>query len=342
MTASSTVVITNESTPSLKAIAASPIAASPQHSSTHAALETAKTYRQRSGLRTSLAILANYAVFGTCILLSKRAEEASMIGQGLARAIYVAAVLVIASRLRALENLVHEASHNNLFSSTGLHHDLQFLYAFPTFRIVEDYRRSHLIHHKFLGDRRKDPDVVRLYGLGLDKLPEHRFWYLGVLPATGFLTYEYLVTTVLEFWQSPSARVSKMVYWTAVLLGVVLANALRGFVNYYLVPLLVILPVTRYWAEISEHLGLDLRGVFGSSRSNIGFVHRWYMNPHNDGYHAVHHLCSQVPFYLLPKAHVALMESSAEFAEKTVLSHGFWETWHQMCTGRTMTKDSRE
>ena len=312
-----------------------------QDKSLQHALGVAKLYRARSTLQTTLGIISNYIVFITCIAVSQSPAVSSYLSPLAARILYVLSALLIASRMRALENLIHEASHNNLFPVAKLHQRLQFLYAFPVFRVVDDYRRSHSLHHKHLGDRHRDPDIVRLYDLGLDKLPEQPVWYLIGLPMTGFLTYEYLTTSFWDFWESSSSRFSKTLYWMSVALGVAYTKSYQGFVYYYLIPFLVILPVTRYWAEISEHLGLDLRADLGSSRTNIGFIHRWYMNPHNDGYHAVHHLCSQVPFYLLPEAHRILMKDSEAYAKATVISCGFFETFKQMVTGKTIVKDGR-
>ncbi|KAL9586793.1 MAG: hypothetical protein Q9212_000679 [Teloschistes hypoglaucus] len=300
----------------------------------------ARTYRERDAIKTFVAILNNYVVAFSCIGMSEFAAGALSLPRGVRGAIYLLAVLIIASRMRALENLVHEASHNNLFESAYSHRHFQFLYAFPVFKIVEDYRRSHLVHHKHLGDRQRDPDILRLFSLGLDQLPERPNWYLFGLPMTGFLTYEYLTTSFWEFWESSTCRSAKTIYWTLVMLGISYWDLYRGFLYYYAVPFLVVLPVTRYWAEISEHLGLDLRGEFGSSRTNIGVLHQWYLNPHNDGYHAVHHLCSQVPFHLLPKAHTKLMEASKDFAQETTFSYGILESFRQMTTSRTRVKDT--
>ncbi|KAL8899963.1 MAG: hypothetical protein Q9207_005924 [Kuettlingeria erythrocarpa] len=302
------------------------------------ALAITKTYRGRSWLWTTASIMNDYVAITAYVLLSLSASRASFISPALARLVYVLSTLLIASRLRALENLVHEASHNNLFPSTPLHERLQFLYAYPVFRLVQDYRRSHLIHHKHLGDRSKDPDIIRLYGLGLDNLPDKPFWYLCGLPMTGYLTYEYLTTTFWEFWASSSSRASKTVFWMLISVAVANMHACQNFAYYYLVPFFIILPVTRYWAEVSEHLGLDLQGDFGGSRTNVGFLHRWYLNPHNDGYHAVHHLCSQVPFYLLPQAHASLVNGSDQFARWSAISHGVWETIRQMKESETILK----
>ncbi|KAL9614962.1 MAG: hypothetical protein Q9167_000604 [Letrouitia subvulpina] len=299
-----------------------------------------KVYRKRDATKAFAAIFNNYVVAFSCIGMSQIVAEASFLPRGVDKVIYLLSVILIASRMRALENLVHEASHNNLFPSADSHRRFQFLFAFPVFRIVEDYRYAHLTHHKHLGDRQKDPDIVRLFGLGLDKLPERPAWYLFGMPMTGFLTYEYLTTSFSEFWKSSTSRSAKTFFWALMTLPIAYWGLYQSFFYYYLVPFFGVLPVTRYWAEISEHLGLNLRGDFGSSRTNIGGVHQWYLNPHNDGYHAVHHLCSQVPFYLLPKAHTSLMEASKDFAQKSTISHGVLETFRQMKTAKTLVKDT--
>lgn len=303
------------------------------------ALAVAKEYRIRNSLKASVAIANNYLVSASCIAVVEWAFRTSHMSAATSYTLYLLSILIIATRMRAMENLVHEASHNNLFSSAPLHQRFQFLYAFPVFRVLEDYRRSHMAHHKHLGDPQKDPDVVRLQDLGLDRLPERPVWYLLGLPMTGYLTYEYLTTTFREFWGSPSSRVSKLVFWFAALLAVWWTATFREFAYYYLIPFLAVLPVTRYWAEIAEHLGLDLREGFGSSRTNIGFLHMWLLNPLNDGYHAAHHLCGQIPFHLLPEAHDHLMKASTAFAASSTISHGMLETFVQIATKKTLFKE---
>lgn len=298
-----------------------------------------KDFRGRDGSKAIIAILKNYLVFAACVAFAEWIPRISPESKSVPTIVYFLSVLIIASRMRALENLVHEASHNNLFPSAALHQRLQFLYAFPVFRLVQDYRQSHIVHHKYLGDPEKDPDIVRLRKLGLDRLSERPIWYLLGVPMTGYMTYEYLTTTFYEFWESSTSRTSKTVFWAAVMLAVQYSATFQLFFYYYVVPFLMILPVTRYWAEASEHLGLDLTEDIGSSRTNIGFLHKWYMNPHNDGYHGVHHLCSQIPFYLLPEAHQHLMNESDEFKTKSVISYGMFETFKQMTTRQTIVKD---
>ena len=65
----------------------------------------------------------------------------------------------------------------------------------------------------------------------------------------------------------------------------------------------------------------------GNSRNNIGLVHKWYMHPHNDGYHAIHHMYSKVPFHQLPNAHHMLLKSDDEYLAKAVNSYSMMQTF---------------
>ncbi|KAH6645403.1 fatty acid desaturase-domain-containing protein [Truncatella angustata] len=306
------------------------------------ALGVAHTFRSRDSGKALLAIFVNYAVMGTCIFLSEQVHG-TQFSSAAKWAAYAAACLVISSRMRAFENLVHEASHFNLFKTPSMHYTLQFLYAFPVLRVLEDYRRSHLIHHQHLGDAAKDPDLIRIYELGLDNVTEDPVYYLFAMPFSGYIHWEYLTTTFVDFWTSRAAWPSKAVFWGAVLAGSYFNETMASrMALYYAVPFFLVLPVFRYWAEMSEHLGMDMTGKFGNSRSNLGFTHRWFIHPHNDGFHAVHHLHAQVPFHQLPQAHEALMSQNEAFRTKNVLSTGVVETLRQVVSTKIVTKGTPE
>lgn len=185
----------------------------------------------------------------------------------------------------------------------------------------------------------KDPDLIRILELGLDKVHEHPIYYLFILPLSGYIHFEYLTTTFTDFFTSRSAYPSKALFWAAVFGATAASSSTAYYLSYYYaVPFFVVLPITRFWAEAAEHLGMDMGSRFGHSRNNLGFGHRWYMHPHNDGYHAVHHIHSQVPFYHLPKAHAALMQENEGFRKEVVESWGIGETFWQMVSRKTLVK----
>lgn len=235
---------------------------------------------------------------------------------------------------------------HNLFTSIRLHDQLEFLFAFPAFRIVQIFRVLHLEHHKYLGDPVRDADVVRLISFGVigpnRPSPAKWYWLIFGLPFTGFFHYEYLITLFYEFWTCSESYPSKLIYWASVLAGVHHFGVWKGFALYYVVPWLGILPITRWWAELGEHLGQDMTKYFGNSRTNDGFWQRWWIHPLNDGLHAAHHLNSQVPFYRLRAAHERLLRDSQEYREKNTLSNGIFETFRQIIKFDTIVKDKSD
>jgi fatty acid desaturase len=169
--------------------------------------------------------------------------------------------------------------------------------------------------------------------------PRRYWWFVFGLPLTGWFHYEYLSTLFLEFWTSPTSYPSKVIYWSVVLTTVQLYGKWPGFAMYYIVPVFGILPVTRWWAELGEHLGLDMTGNFGNSRTNDGFWQRWWIYPLNDGLHAAHHLNSQVPCYRLRRVHKELLTEIAEFRTKNQFSNGVLETFRQIIAAPTVVRE---
>ncbi|KAJ6555841.1 fatty acid desaturase-domain-containing protein [Mycena capillaripes] len=299
------------------------------------ALAISNRHKGRSNLWGGLTIVGNYISITGCIAVSEC--SATRLNTRAVWAIYSLMALVISSRLRAFEHMVHEASHNNLFTVPRAHEWFEFAYAFPVFRTL------HLEHHKYLGDPVRDADVVRFIDYGfISETPmsaSRKTWLMFGLPWTGWFHYEYINTLFTEFWVDSSCYPSKLIYWIVVLSIVHFSDTWTGFGWYYVVPWLGILPITRWWAELGEHLGMDMTRNFGNSRTNDGFWQRWWIHPLNDGLHAAHHLNSQVPCYRLRKAQAELMAESTAFREKNVIANSIWETYSQIYTRSTIIKE---
>ena len=72
------------------------------------------------------------------------------------------AIVVIGNRQRALGNLLHEASHQNLSPKRSLNDTIgTALLAAPLFNSLPYYRHQHARHHAWLGDLERDPDLIR-------------------------------------------------------------------------------------------------------------------------------------------------------------------------------------
>jgi fatty acid desaturase len=288
-----------------------------------------RVYYQRSNSRGVCAVLTDWLIITLCWTICTLT-----FGSDLFFWVYLCCAVLIASRIRGLENLVHEASHYHLFATRSFNDNLDVIFALPVFRTVKDYRASHMIHHKYLGDASRDPDLQRYIRLGIDDLPNQNWlWALFIRPLIGYHTIEYVQTTFLDFWRSSSLRLLKISFWMVVFVILTLTNQWLSFLLYWLIPLLVILPILRLWAEAAKHCNLDLSHEISSARSNIGFLHRWLIHPHNDGFHTVHHFMPSIPWYRLQKAYQRMLAEPV-FNQYCIESHSMYSTFRQMRVSR--------
>ncbi|KAJ7789949.1 hypothetical protein B0H13DRAFT_2394703 [Mycena leptocephala] len=288
------------------------------------ALAISNRHKGRSNLWESLTILSNYVVIAGCIAVSE--YSAKTFNRRAGWGIYSLMALVISSRLRAFEHMVHEASHNNPFMVARAHEWFEFTYAFPVFRLLKaGIPHLDVEHHKYLGDPVRDSDVVRLIDYG----------FISDTPISASRK-TWLILGL------PNCSPSKLIYWIVVLSAVYFSDRWTEFGWYYVIPWLGIFPIIRWWAELGEHVGMDMTKDFGNSRTNDGFWQRWFFYPLNDGLHAAHHLNNQVLCYRLRRAQADLMAESTAFREKNVLANGMWETYSQIYTRSTIIKERVE
>ena len=211
------------------------------------------------------------------------------------------AVLVIASRQRALGNNLHDAAHGNIWG-TGAELWGQWILAAPMFEEFTRYRKRHLSHHANLSHPDLDPDHVSAPpGLSSRALywalfTDFRMWMgnaLGELPAMSW-----------------AARIKVVLWWGVVTGGVsAIAGSRAGLA---LLALWVLSRATSYHAlkvftELSDHVGLEPGTILGYTRNCPRNVLSWFIHPHNDNFHLTHHLAPRIPMPNLGKAHALLL-----------------------------------
>jgi fatty acid desaturase len=231
---------------------------------------------------------------------------------------YLVAVVLIASRMRAFDNLTHEASHRLLFKNREINRWAgMLLCSFPIGTSPYAYWRSHMIHHKNLGDPQVDPDLIRYRLFGVDRFPVSRPALAKHLVKVFLLAHtpRYLMGTVRSFIYNRHApkheRWAMLAYWLAVPTVVTALGVWQGFLLFWVVPYLTVFQILRYLAEISEHGGL-----YHKSNEEIELIRNNFCNPlwrplqypHHDFFHLVHHLFPGVPHYNLRKVHRLLMQ----------------------------------
>lgn len=231
----------------------------------------------------------------------------------------IVATLVVASRQRALEHLLHEASHYHLFKTPRLNTIGTLLFvAFPNFDSLSEYRGTHLQHHRSLGGD-DDPDLAAYRRLGVDRLPVDRktfvvhfvLWNSVRVPV---VTLRDHVRRMLGVFDEPVGhRVARYAFLCTAVPLALWAIGPAGLAWCWLVPRLVVMPIIRYFGEMSKHGGLIRNDdPLQKTRNRFpSFVERYLASAHNDNYHLLHHLFPGIPFYNLPKAHAILMREPA-------------------------------
>lgn len=225
--------------------------------------------------------------------------------------IYSCAALLIASRQRGMENLLHEATHKHLSSNPRLNDAIAWYLALPLGHCLPMERRSHMKgHHSHFWDGAYDPDFQRYIAMGLHKLPVASPWQLLAILVRGLPIY--FCGAVRAFFFPPGEpallRLVRAGFWLIVVVLVLTTGVIVPFVIYWLVPFVIVLTPLRYIAELSEHSAMGCSSEFGTTRNNIGWVQRYFLHPHGDGFHLVHHLYPGVPFYNLARVHALLMQ----------------------------------
>ena len=267
----------------------------------------AKTDLRRSTV-TALGDMALFIATGVAAALAH-----TVLPLAPALAVSLVAIVIMGRCGRALECMVHEASHRN-WQRQGRWNDLlaNVLAGFPTASQVGEYRRSHMVHHARLGSD-DDPDIQRYEQFDLEAMTGLSGWQLvkGVvrrLPAYNWSWYTTIGTSAVTLLLSGA--------WYAVVIGAVaLASDLSfGLVvwAHFLAGFGLALPVIRMLGEAGEHRYLAGDTAFNATISNLGWAHRWIIHPHGDGHHSLHHLWSSVPHHQIRRMHQTLVELDAD------------------------------
>ncbi len=221
------------------------------------------------------------------------------------------AVVVIGSRQRALMNLIHQASHNQLFANRRANYWAgQLLAAFPLLMSIDAYKDSHLAHHRHLWDAEEDPKTIRYMTLGLVTAPAHRAAFLvrHAVRSFGLMHMPFNVRFAVAGDSSKAAKRARLAFWFAVLTVVVALGLEVSFLLYWVLPYCVSFQILRYWMEAAEHAALRSEDPWQATRSwSTSLPIRWFLAPHSDSYHLAHHIVSSVPHYRLGRLHRELM-----------------------------------
>jgi fatty acid desaturase len=218
---------------------------------------------------------------------------------------------------RGFENLTHEASHGNFCREFPSLNDgvANWLCANWVLISVQLFRDPHKRHHKYFGSD-ADPDKIRFDRLSLDVMPRQSSYELTLYLVRVLPTY------VRDYWgqfsdkkrQLINSLLSHAAFATFVSITIYDKFWLL-WILYFWVPFIFFLPVLRFFAEAEEHRYQNAESEFGSTFSNIGWFQRWFLHPHGDAFHLLHHMLPQVPHWKMACGNWILSTLDLDFGD---------------------------
>jgi acyl-lipid omega-6 desaturase (Delta-12 desaturase) len=245
---------------------------------------------------------------------------ALQIGYGL----YLVLAVPTAGFLVRLFMIQHDCGHGAFFRSRQANDWVGRALGVLTLTPYDFWRRTHAVHHATSGnlDRRGMGDIdtltVREYrslsrwGRVRYRIYRHPLVMFGLGPAyLFFLQYRLPIGLMRAGWRP---WVSTMVTNLAILLLASIGIWIVGVVPFVLVhlPIMLIGASLGVWLFYVQHQFEDTfwahdrvwnmheAALHGSSHYDLPLVLRWFTA--NIGMHHIHHLCSRIPFYRLPRA----------------------------------------
>ncbi len=256
----------------------------------------------------AFAIVASFATQILAAVLFGHWLLHSQIGP-LGRAAFAGIVMLfIGTRLRGLNNIVHECSHATFAVQRGDNALCGRFCAALILGCFTDYRADHLTHHAHLGDYAHDRDLQGIRALRLEA------------PLTLRTILRHIVTPLLgrhlRYYLHPNFSARDGRVFLALKLGLVAAAAALAVLApltallFVALPYLWVFTALNYWTDCIDHAGILASGDELTASRNVrvpGWL-RVLLFPRNDCFHLVHHLFPQVPSQHLGACHRQLLE----------------------------------
>jgi fatty acid desaturase len=166
------------------------------------------------------------------------------------------------------------------------------------------------LHHQRFGSA-VDPAFALYRETGLDDACSSLGWKLVIAPLLGLLTFRFVRDKLNLAARSPAWGCKCLVFLLSLVVIFSCAQLLQDLLWFYFIPLFIILPIFLFWSEAFDHLGLEKRPTIKSSRNISSRWLGFFLYPHCEGFHLVHHLHPGVPSYRLREAHAILLGSAA-------------------------------
>lgn len=224
-------------------------------------------------------------------------------------------MLFVGTRMRGLNNIIHECSHATFSNVRVDNARIGKICAALLFNSFSAYRDEHLSHHAHLGDYEHDLDLQGIEGLKLhEDLSPMVVLRHFVTPLVGRHLPYYLGLN-MSAQDGPAFQWMKVAVLTLVLLFTAFFP-LTGLL-FIILPFVLVYSALNYWADCLDHAGIVATGDDLTASRNIlaPGVLRWLFFPRNDCYHLVHHLFPHIPARHLGASHELLTKDAIYAAQ---------------------------
>jgi fatty acid desaturase len=247
---------------------------------------------------TYLGLIFAAIGFGTYLL--------SLPVSGWTIAAMIATAAFIGTRLRGINNIVHECSHATFAEERTDNVMIGRFCAAILLKSFRKYRDDHLSHHAHNGDYEHDAEFGLIEKFGLhDPISPRTILRHVIVPLTG---------RHLPLYVSVNLTAQDGLVFQALKLSLIAAMAVflvldpLAALAFVLLPLFYIYPTLNFWTDCLDHAGLvGAEDEIEASRNVLApTLLRLIFFPRNDSYHLVHHLFPQIPARHLHLAHEEL------------------------------------
>ena len=237
-----------------------------------------------------------------------------------------AGVIVVSGRQLALAVLMHDGAHWLLLPNRRSNDAVSnWLCAYPLLLDTASYRKVHLQHHKHTWTE-NDPDLGLATPFPISPASFRRKIARDLLGITGVKRYLFLLAA-WRFRQAP--------FWgfvltnAAILAGSWAAGIWEAYLLLWLLPSLTGLSLVLRLRSIAEHAAVDdTTDPWRNTRTTLAHpLVRFFLAPHNVGYHLEHHLYMYIPHYRLAAVHRQLDEIGA--LENAEVARGYRGVWRR-------------
>jgi omega-6 fatty acid desaturase (delta-12 desaturase) len=217
----------------------------------------------------------------------------------------------------------HDCGHGTFFAGRAANDWVGRVIGVLTLTPYDCWRRSHAVHHATTGnlDRRGTGDLdtltVREYrarswwGRLKYRLYRHPLIMFGIGPADLFLLQQRLPVGLMRAgWQPWVSTMTTNLAIIAIVAALTWLIGIEAFLFVHL-PTTVLAATVGVWLfyiqhqfehttwERDENWNLHHAALLGSTHYELPALLRWFTA--NIGIHHVHHLCSRIPYYRLPR-----------------------------------------